>query len=499
MTMGIATPKPAEPEPVPAASGSPERGLAIGTVVSDRYRVVRLLGEGAMGAVYEVEHLHMRKPFALKVLHGSVSSNPEVVARFEREAIVAGNIGHPNVAAATDFGTLADGSFFLILEFVAGKSLRDLLEAGRLEPARARRIMRGILAGVGAAHAMGIVHRDLKPENVMLASRDGNPDYVKVLDFGIAGLAMPPEMSRDSGVQALTRAGVVMGTPDYMPPEQAVGGAVDARSDLYSLGVMLFEMLTGSRPFQGGVITMLRSHVLDDAPQLPPELVATINPQLAGVVQKLMAKQPEQRFQSAAEVSAALDQVTTTGTPVPAEVPFTEAPTVPPPPPQESTPAHGGADRRRRRIRGRRGGRDLGPGGPRLRGVWRGIDPERDRERDRDHDRERERDRERDRERERERERERDTRTRTRTRPRPRPRPQPRAPPRPFARMRAVPGRRAGRGRRRVDPRMRPAPGEGRGRAASTSRRRRTGSASPRRDREERSAPRVDPFRGRLT
>src|ERR1700722_1004965 len=142
--------------------------LALGDVVSDRYRIEAPLGEGGMGVVYRVEHLHLRKLFALKVLLPAWSSMAEIVTRFEREAVAAGNIQNPHVAAATDFGRLPDGSFFLVMEYVKGRTVRSALEAGAIEPARALHIMRGIVSGLSAAHAMGIVHRDLKPENVML-------------------------------------------------------------------------------------------------------------------------------------------------------------------------------------------------------------------------------------------------------------------------------------------------------------------------------------------
>jgi serine/threonine-protein kinase len=158
----------------------------VGKTLSGRYRLDRVLGEGGMGAVYEAEHTHMRKRLAVKVLHPEMSRLPEVVARFEREAMAAAHIDHPNVAAATDFGMLEDGSFFLALEFVEGESLRDILAKGRLELGRALHIVSQMGQALNRAHALGIVHRDLKPENVMLVEREGDPDFVKVLDFGIA-------------------------------------------------------------------------------------------------------------------------------------------------------------------------------------------------------------------------------------------------------------------------------------------------------------------------
>src|SRR5579862_7400726 len=166
-----ATPKKERPS---ARPGGPQS--LVGGVLSGRYLIERLIGEGGMGAVYQAEHTHMRKRMAVKVLHAEMSRLPEVVARFEREAMAAAHIEHPNVAAATDFGKLEDGSFFLVLEYVEGKSLRDAIALGRLELGRALHIMGQIASALGRAHAIGIVHRDLKPENVMLVQREEDPD-----------------------------------------------------------------------------------------------------------------------------------------------------------------------------------------------------------------------------------------------------------------------------------------------------------------------------------
>ena len=283
--------------------------LAVGDVVGDRYRVDAVLGEGGMGIVYRVEHLHLRKVHALKVLLPEWSSMPEVVARFEREAVAAGNIDSQHVAAATDFGRLPGGSFFLVMEFVDGRTLRDVLDAGPLEPDRAFRIVRGIAAGLQAAHARRVVHRDMKPENVMLVERDGDPDFVKVLDFGVAkvdglGTGAP---AGTSGLP-LTRVGAVIGTPDYMSPEQALGQAVDVRSDLYAVGVILFEMLTGRCPYRGGAVTVLGQHVTAEIPELPADLTASLDPRRRAVLRRLLAKVPEDRFASTTDLVAALDE-----------------------------------------------------------------------------------------------------------------------------------------------------------------------------------------------
>ncbi len=288
--------------------GGPES--LVGAVLGGRYLIERLIGEGGMGAVYQAEHMHMHKRLAVKVLHPEMGRLPEVVARFEREAMAAAHIEHPNVAAATDFGKLDDGSFFLVLEYVEGESLRDAAGSGRLSLDRALYIARQMASALARAHSIGIVHRDLKPENVMLVTRDGKPDFVKVLDFGIAKVPIG-ELGVDSRVpgQALTQLGMVYGTPEYMAPEQALGQPVDARADLYSLGVILFEMVTGTRPYQHeSKVTLLGMHVTAPIPRMrdrAPDL--EIPASLDAIVSRLLAKEAAARFADAAELIRALE------------------------------------------------------------------------------------------------------------------------------------------------------------------------------------------------
>jgi serine/threonine-protein kinase len=290
----------------------------IGQTLSGRYRIHRLLGEGGMGAVYEAEHTHMRKRLAVKILHPEMSHLPEVVARFEREAMAAAHIEHPNVAGATDFGMLEDGSFFLALEYVEGESLRDAVAKGRLELGRALHITNQMALALQRAHSLGIVHRDLKPENVMLVAREDDPDFVKVLDFGIAKVPVgelsseEPAASAASGApKILTQMGMVYGTPEYMAPEQAMGQAVDARADLYAVGVMLYEMLSGSRPFDHeSKVSLLGMHVTARVPtfaERAPE--ALVPPEVEAIVMRLLRKEASERFDSARDLIEAIGNV----------------------------------------------------------------------------------------------------------------------------------------------------------------------------------------------
>ena len=249
-----------------------------------------------MGAVYRAEHVHMRKAVAVKVLHREMTAFPEVVARFEREAVAAGRIEHPHVVSASDFGQLDNGSFYLVLEFVEGRSLAKLVdETGPLSPLRALRIARQIALALHAAHGVGIVHRDLKPENVMLVDREEDQDFVKVLDFGIAKIVVEEAAEQP----ALTKIGTVFGTPEYMSPEQARGELVDARADLYTVGVILFEMLAGVSPFKDDdLVVVLTRHLTAEPPPLPVEL----DPMIHDLVLLLLRKNREERVQSAQEL-----------------------------------------------------------------------------------------------------------------------------------------------------------------------------------------------------
>jgi len=295
--------------PKPAATGA---ARLVGRVLSDRYLIEAVVGEGGMGAVYLAEHVLMRKRLAVKVLHPEMTRMPEMVARFEREAMAAAHIEHPNVAAATDFGKLEDGSFFLVLEYVEGTSLRDLIGLGPLALERALHIAYQMASALARAHALGIVHRDIKPENVMLVEREGDPNFVKVLDFGIAkvpvGELSPPRPGSEPGL-VLTQLGMVYGTPEYMAPEQALGQAVDARADIYSLGVILFEMLTGVRPFESpSKVALLGMKVTSDPPTMASKNSEVQVPEsIELIVRRLLDKEAANRFQDAREILDALE------------------------------------------------------------------------------------------------------------------------------------------------------------------------------------------------
>ena len=283
--------------------------VRIGTVLAERYRIDALIGEGGMGRVYSAEHVMMKKRLAVKVLRRELTTVPDVVARFEREAMAAASIDHPNVAAATDFGKLKDGSVFLVLEFVQGQSLRDEIAEGPMSVERALHIARQVAAGLGSAHAQGIVHRDLKPENVMLVERGGDKDFVKVLDFGIAKVPTGNISQAGGKDYLITKVGMVFGTPEYMSPEQALGQPVDGRADLYSLGVMLFEMLAGSRPFSNASpVGILGQQLMNPLPRFAERAPdAHIPPAVEQIVQRLLSPDREQRFGRATELVSALE------------------------------------------------------------------------------------------------------------------------------------------------------------------------------------------------
>ncbi len=267
----------------------------IGSEVDGRYRVLELIGEGGMGKVYLAEHIEIGKRVALKVLHPSYSRMPDLVERFRREARAASKIGHPNIVDVTDSGTTADGSVYFVMEYLEGVELGSVIEReGPLDVARALKITGQICRALAAAHREGIIHRDLKPENIYLITRDGTADVVKVLDFGIAKTT-EAEAARE---RRLTSPGMAMGTPEYMSPEQAAGRPADARCDVYALGAILYEMVTGEPPYTGDNFMEILTKKATLDPR-PPHLVRTeLASQVSDLVMASMARNPSDRPQT---------------------------------------------------------------------------------------------------------------------------------------------------------------------------------------------------------
>jgi len=289
--------------PLPRPSTADEERL--GTVIDGRYRLDAIVGRGGMGLVYKAEHIGIRRTVALKLLHTTLASVPELRSRFEREARAIGVISHPNCVDVTDFGELADGSLYLVMEYIEGRSLGDVLDRERtLEPQRALRVLRHVLNGLGHAHQVGIVHRDVKPENVLLCRQGDDADFAKILDFGIAKLV-------GEGGTAITQAGITVGTPAYLSPEQAFGGELDGRSDLYSLSVVLYEMLTGRTPFADrDIVSMLTAHAVAEPPpmsDIAPD--AGIPLAVEELVRYGLAKAPADRIQRAGDYVARIDEL----------------------------------------------------------------------------------------------------------------------------------------------------------------------------------------------
>ena len=272
-----------------------------GRVLGDRYRIISRLGQGGMGSVYLAEHVTLGKRMAVKVLRPEFSRDEELLDRFQHEARAASQIGQENIVEVFDFGHTPEGEAYFVMEALDGESLARVLHRdGPMPVARALPIFLQICRALGAAHQRGIVHRDLKPENVFVLRRTDGTDFVKVIDFGIAKGPGEPNARR------LTRAGSIIGTPEYMSPEQASATSIDQRSDVYAFGVLAYETLTGRLPFDGDTpLATLMKHQ-SDAPLPPRRLRPELPPEVEEVVLRALVKRPEGRQQSMEELASDL-------------------------------------------------------------------------------------------------------------------------------------------------------------------------------------------------
>jgi eukaryotic-like serine/threonine-protein kinase len=278
----------------------------LGKTIQDRYRIEKKLGQGGMGAVYLAEHVLIHKRVAIKCLHAGLASNPEVVRRFHNEALAATAIGHPNIVDVTDMGYFPDGSVFMVLEFLEGRDWQDDLEAsGPQDPMKVAHIGIQVAEALAAAGEKGIVHRDLKPENVFLIERQGDPNFVKVLDFGISKFK--------DGLTGGTQTGQLMGTPYYMAPEQIRGAReITHHADLYSTGVMFYRALAGALPFEAQSLPELVLKIATESPVSVGVRRPDLPPRLVQLVDRMLLKDPRERPKNFDEVADALAEFDST-------------------------------------------------------------------------------------------------------------------------------------------------------------------------------------------
>ncbi len=297
-----------------SSSPDPQSTTVLGSLVAGRYRVRRLRGEGGMGRVYEAEHIEIGKRVALKILHPGYSQTPDLVERLRREARAASRIGHPNVVDVTDSGTTDEGAFFFVMEYLEGRELGEIIfEEKGLDLRRALGITVQICRALQAAHKAGVIHRDLKPENVLLVERDGQKDFVKVLDFGIAKNLTDQEDeisdNRENPRRKLTNPGVAMGTPEYMAPEQAAGRPADVRSDVYAVGGLLYEMLCGRAAYEGSNFMEILHKKATETPAAISTFRQDVPAEIEDLVKRTMATDPAARPQSMEDLERELNEI----------------------------------------------------------------------------------------------------------------------------------------------------------------------------------------------
>ncbi|HEX7174276.1 MAG TPA: serine/threonine-protein kinase, partial [Pyrinomonadaceae bacterium] len=279
----------------------------VGRVLDEKYRLDARLGEGGMGTVYRATHLLIERPVAVKVLNSRLVTDESARERFRREARAAGRLQHTNAVAVTDFGETKDGLVYLVMELLEGRPLREVVaREAPLDPARAVSVMLQVSAAVAAAHEAGVIHRDLKPGNIFVVQRPSAPHIVKVLDFGIAKIA---EDADGNPADTLTGTGVMIGTPRYMSPEQCDGAELTPAADVYSLGVILYEMLAGQTPFSGATPLALALKHSSETPPRPSEFAPGIQPALEAVVLHALEKSPDERPADAGEFRRELFEV----------------------------------------------------------------------------------------------------------------------------------------------------------------------------------------------
>ena len=287
-------------------NAAPPPDPLLGRVIDGRYRIEQQIGEGGMGVVYLSTHTVLHKRLALKVLRGDNSKDADVVQRFMQEAQAATSIGHPNIIDISDFGRLPDGSVYFVMEYLDGVSLSKLISKGGSVPmADALHIVRQIASALEAAHTRGIVHRDLKPDNIYIIRQGNDSLFAKVLDFGIAKVG--------GAASKLTKTGMVFGTPHYMSPEQAAGHSVDQRTDVYALGVIMYEMFTGKVPFDADTFMGILSKHMFEPPARPSEVKGAALGALETVILKALEKNPDHRYLSMTELLVDLETVAAGG------------------------------------------------------------------------------------------------------------------------------------------------------------------------------------------